>query len=883
VPYLYERDGTSCENLPETHEYLRELRRHVDRRFPNRMLLAEANQWPEDAVAYFGAGDECHMAFHFPIMPRLYLSLRMEDSFPILDILEQTPEIPSSAQWAIFLRNHDELTLEMVTDEERDLMLRAYASELPMRINLGIRRRLAPLLDNNRRRIELMNALLFSLPGTPVLYYGDEIGMGDNVYLGDRNGVRTPMQWSPDRNAGFSRANPQRLFLPPVVDPEYHYEAVNVENQQRNPSSLLWWTKRMIALRKQYPAFGRGSFEPLTPANRRILAFLRRHEGSTILVVANLSRFTQHVALDLAAYKGHVPVELFGGTRFPAVGSSPYRLTLGSHDFFWFSLEPANADAETAQEEEGPPEIGVRESWTEIFERRRRDGALSAALGAWLSGRRWFRAKSRQIKTLELSLVKPVGGKLDARLGLLEVAYATGEPETYVVALGVSHAPPERAIARIRSRRDEVFLVDASEDPETAEQLLAMTLRKRRVETPVGEVIGRPSRNFLRDKGEVALPARRLGVEQSNTSFAFGDSVVCKVLRKLEPGASVEVEMLRELGSSAEALGIPLLMGTLDLEKPDGTLSTLASFTRFVPNQGDAWQYTLDEVNAFFDRVLARGNGPPPKRSRLRAGARRRKQPEGSELVGGYLAAVRLMARRTAELHKALAASEHPDFAPVSYTALSRRAAYQSLRSLSARAFEMLKREQRSLAEPVATVARTVLKKRAAVSKRLSILLERPFGGRLIRVHGDYHLGQVLYRAGDFSIIDFEGEPGRSLADRRRRRSPLVDVAGMMRSFHYAVFGLLHGGVGAFPARPEDLPQLEPWAAAWYDWVSSAFFDAYRDELAETPLLPSDPRELATLLDVFLLEKALYELCYELDNRPTWAAVPLLGLADLTR
>ncbi len=275
IPYLYEREGTNGENLPETHAFLKRLRRHVDERFADRMLLAEANQWPEDSVAYFGEGDECHMAFHFPLMPRMFMALRMEDRYPILDILAQTPDLPETAQWALFLRNHDELTLEMVTDEERDYMYRVYAADPQARINLGIRRRLAPLLGNNRRRIELMNGLLFSLPGTPVIYYGDEIGMGDNVYLGDRNGVRTPMQWSSDRNAGFSRADRQRLYLPVITDAEYHYEAVNVDAQQANPQSLLWWMRRIIALRKRHPAFGRGSLRFLHPGNRRILAFVR--------------------------------------------------------------------------------------------------------------------------------------------------------------------------------------------------------------------------------------------------------------------------------------------------------------------------------------------------------------------------------------------------------------------------------------------------------------------------------------------------------------------------------------------------------------------------------------------------------------------------------
>ena len=345
VPYLYERQGTSCENLPETHDFLRDLRRHVDERYPGRLLLAEANQWPEDAAEYFGDGDECHMAFHFPLMPRLFMAIQMEDRFPIIDILQQTPEIPDGCQWALFLRNHDELTLEMVTDEERDYMYRMYAHEREARINLGIRRRLAPLLGNDRSKIELMNGLLLSLPGTPVIYYGDEIGMGDNIYLGDRDGVRTPMQWSGDRNAGFSRANPQRLYLPPIIDPEFHYETVNVETQANNSGSLLWWMRRMLALRKRYEVFGRGTLEFLHPENRRVLAYLRSDDGRCVLIVANLSRFPQYVELDLSQFRGSVPVELVGQTAFPPIGDLPYLLTLGPHAVYWLSLEGQREEA----------------------------------------------------------------------------------------------------------------------------------------------------------------------------------------------------------------------------------------------------------------------------------------------------------------------------------------------------------------------------------------------------------------------------------------------------------------------------------------------------------------------------------------------------------
>ena len=397
IPYLYEREDTNCENLPETHKYLHELRAHVDAKFPNRMLLSEANQWPEDAAAYFGKGDEAHMNFHFPLMPRMFMALQMEDRFPIIDIMEQTPAIPENCQWAMFLRNHDELTLEMVTDEERDYMYRVYATDPHARINLGIRRRLGPLLANNRRKIELLNTLLFSMPGTPIIYYGDEIGMGDNFYLGDRNGCRTPMQWSPDRNAGFSRANPQQLYLPVTIDPEYHYEAVNVENQQKNLSSLLWWTRRVIAMRKNFKAFSRGSLEFLNPDNPKVLAFLRRFENETIVMVANLSRFSQSAELDLSRFAGCVPMEVFSRNLFRPIRKTHYVITLGPHAYYWFVLQ-APIDARRASKKHVVPTIKAPAQLDVLLGNSQREQLERDVLPNHIQNSRWFGSKARSFR-----------------------------------------------------------------------------------------------------------------------------------------------------------------------------------------------------------------------------------------------------------------------------------------------------------------------------------------------------------------------------------------------------------------------------------------------------------------------------------------------------
>ena len=510
VPYLIEREGTSCENLPETHEYLKELRRHVDARFDDRMLLAEANQWPEDAIAYFGDADECHMAFHFPLMPRLFMGLRMEDRFPIIDILRQTPPIPDKTQWAVFLRNHDELTLEMVTDEERDYMYRTYAHDPEMRINLGIRRRLAPLLHNNRQKMELMHGLLCSLPGSPVLYYGDEIGMGDNVYLGDRDGVRTPMQWSADRNAGFSTANPQKLYLPVIIDPEYNYETVNVAAQLDNPESLLWWVRRLIALRKRYPVFGHGSIEMLSPDNHRVLAFLRRDRSSgpdrpsqQVLVVANLSRHPQYVELDLSEFRGMRPVELFGQTSFPPIGELPYLLTLGPHAFYWLALEPTPVEPGTAEHPVLPTLIAPGE-WDSLFAPDHR-GRLDAVLPRLLRGRRWFGSKGRRVTSARIGDVAEIPLPFlwsedeelppprPAQLAFVHVEYLDGEPETYVLPVvfvpGVAgerliEDHPAAALAIVERATGEAgILVDAHWLPGYGRALLSTLARRRRVRT----------------------------------------------------------------------------------------------------------------------------------------------------------------------------------------------------------------------------------------------------------------------------------------------------------------------------------------------------------------------------------------------------------------
>ena len=900
IPYLCEHEGTNCENLPETHAILKDLRSHVDEKYRDRMLLAEANQWPEDAVAYFGRGDECHMAFHFPVMPRLFMALHMEDRYPIVDILAQTPAVPDNCQWALFLRNHDELTLEMVTDEERDYMYRVYANDARARINLGIRRRLAPLLGNDRRRIELMNALLFSLPGTPVLYYGDEIGMGDNIYLGDRNGVRTPMQWSPDRNAGFSRGNPQQLYLPVVIDPEYNYETVNVEAQGQNPHSLLHWMKRIIGLRRRYRAFGRGSIEFLQPANRKVLAFIRAFDDERILVVANLSRFVEYVELDLAVFRGQVAVELFSGRPFPPIGDLPYLLTLGPHSFYWFRLEaPRAGEALGVHAAPGRlPRVRAPDG-IEAALRGRGHGrdAVERVLPEVLRGRRWFGGKAHAIESARITDI--VRGPGDASLfALVEVGQAGGAT-TYVLPVSwatgpraevVRHEHPGALLFEVESEAGELEAVvwDALEDEAFCGGLLEAIEKRRKLRGTAGDFVASRTRRFtsLRGSPELALPAAVLRTEQSNSSVRYGDRLILKLYRRLGDGLNPDLEIGRFLTEKARFTHTPQLAGALEYRGARGVPTTVAILQQQVANEGDAWSYTLDEIERALEGVLTRHpEGIPdfahPTGDLLDAAFEN--PPElADELVGGYLESARLLGQRTAELHLALASdTEAPDFAPEPFTSLYQRSLYQSMLTRAMRTFELLRERCSSMSSEAAGEIEAVLALEPVLLEAFRWLIGPPLGGVRLRCHGDYHLGQVLYTGNDFAIIDFEGEPARPASERRLKHSCLRDVAGMLRSFDYAVSTVLmtSGERGAIP--PESAPVLEPWGRAWRHFVSGRFLAAYLEPVQAAGLVPTGRGELQVLLRALLLDKAVYELRYELDNRPDWIRIPARGIRGL--
>jgi maltose alpha-D-glucosyltransferase / alpha-amylase len=1027
IPYLVERDGTSCENLAETHKVIKSIRATIDAEYANRLVLAEANQWPSDVRPYFGDGDECHMAFHFPLMPRIYMALRQEDRLPITDIMAQTPAIPDNCQWGLFLRNHDELTLEMVTNDERDYMYFAYSVDPRMRVNVGIRRRLAPLVDNNRRRIELLNSLLLSFPGTPILYYGDEIGMGDNIYLGDRNGVRTPMQWNSDRNAGFSRCDPARLYFPVVMDPIYGYQVINVEAQLSDQSSLLHWTRNMIALRKLFQVFGRGTLRFLNPENRKILAYLRdldRGDGSheTVLCVANLSRFAQPVSLDLADYAGFEPVEMLGYVPFPAIDETPYALSLAPYSFLWLELQPASTKADPLP----PPHLETTEDitanqaaaldlqtlgWPGLLAGPRL-ALLENALQDWLPHQRWFGAKARKIHSVhvldwvEIRTTSNYAGTTNpAAANLLdestippavlyvEVGYSDGPSDIYQLPLTFSIASvaeeltvssPQSILATIPTPTGSGALHDATTRDDFRQDLLALIVQNATFAlstaapaTPeVASPFPAPSANpssvehkpdeassasmqhtaglpvapvpITAQPGEAAAPpcsdaataqpssaqpqgprespkagnrvshtgnlearassafsgahsfehlSSRVGsAEQSNTSIIYGRQLILKLFRRLQPGKNPDVEIGRFLTEVVHFAHIPPFMGEITITAASGEKTTVAMLQGLIANQGDGWQWFLEQLSEFFSSVAAL---PAPPAAPTPSFMNDQEPLHGAfEYAGQSTKAVALLGRRTAEMHLALATStDDPAFAAEPFTVQDLVRDARRIEAQITTAFEAIKAKISTLDDEAADNAGLLLSRRLALFTRTHSITSIAAAGQRIRIHGDYHLGQTLRTGaasrkhgiesgqsdGDFVLLDFEGEPARLLAERRQKQSPLKDVAGMIRSLSYAA----HSGLDQFltPSREgvaaQDAERLTAWAIFWQNSASCEFLRAYRETIAVNPvLLPSAPQAQA-LLDAYLLEKALYELLYELNNRPSWLRIPLAGILAL--
>jgi maltose alpha-D-glucosyltransferase/alpha-amylase len=863
IPYLCEREGTNNENLPETHAIIKKIRSALDSHSRGRVLLAEANQWPEDVSAYFGDGDECHMAYHFPLMPRIYMAIAQEDRFPITDILRQTPDIPVNCQWALFLRNHDELTLEMVTDVERDYLWSTYATDPRARINLGIRRRLASLMDNDRRKIELMNSLLMSFPGTPIIYYGDEIGMGDNIYLGDRNGVRTPMQWTPDRNGGFSRCDPARLYLPMIMDPVYGYEAVNVEAQSRSLASLLSWTKRLISVRKSSKVFGRGSLSFIRPANRSVLVYVRQYESEVVLCVANLSRSAQAAEIDLAPWRGRVPFELLGRTNFPPIGDNPYLVTLGPYGFFWLLLREPDASVEVPRTWAEFETLVVTDGWRSLLDGRSKSVLERDVLPAFLASRRWY-AERGSWPTTHILGALPLGAA-DAELGMV-LLEAKGRRETanYLLPLTIkwTRFDPEQenpnALAAVRRGPREGSLLDAMADARFATLLLENLRVARSIEADHRRLEFSPTGRFPDERTLAVQDVHAVDTEQSNTTVLVGADYVIKLFRRLEPGLNPEIEVGRFLTETVSFPHIPPLLGSVEIEQ-DGVRSALAVVHGFVQNQGDAWTVT----SAYLDRFVE-------EQRLLTAEA-----AGHSDEQAAYLRRMEQVGRRVAELQLALASRDDlVDFAPEPIATEDVRSWTEELLRRARRTFEDLARRRSEFSEDDRQLVDALLAYREALSTRLRELLPEDVAAMKIRHHGDFHLGQMLIVKDDVAIIDFEGEPRRSIEDRRRKAPAARDVAGLIRSIDYSATAALER---ALKSAPDEHGKLVRALEGWRDHSAAAFIAAYRSALTDARLWPQSLEAADSLLDFFLLEKAFYEIEYELAHRPDWLRVPLAG------
>ena len=865
MPYLCEREGTNCENLPETHAVIKRMRAELDKHHRNRMFLAEANQWPEDVREYFGDGDECHMAFHFPLMPRMYMAIAQEDRHPIVEIMEQTPDIPDNCQWAVFLRNHDELTLEMVTDHERDYLHQTYAVDPQARLHLGIRRRLAPLMDNDRHRIELMNLLLMTMPGSPILYYGDEIGMGDDLLLGDRNGVRTPMQWLGVTNGGFSTAEPERLFLPPIDDPVYGFAAVNVDSQRRNSSSLLNWTKRLISMRKAHPAFGRGTLRFLRPGNRKILAYLREHKDETILCVANMSRVAQAVELDMGQFKGTVPVELMGRSAFPPIGELPYLLTLRGHGFYAFRL--AGDVAPPAWHEERPvsPDLpvlilvetgwgtltgpgedtGIRNQQMALRARRQIEQQI---MPLFFRSQPWFSGRNEKIEKFELDQSHEWSTKHGNWL-LAIVVLTTNAGQTYRYALPLALAWEDEeesnigmllhaTLAKVRRRDRMGVLFDAFWDDRFCYAVIAAMEEGATLDFEKGQVRFQATSAFpgLNPSGEAAKVTRNVS-ERGRLLVNLGDQLILKGYRWLLAGEHPELEMSRYLTETAKFTHIAQLAGTVEYSDHHGRTSTLAILERYAENQGSGWTYTLDYLERYLDECRTQQKRPIDARH------------------AAYTALINTLGTRTAEFHKALA---EPDptgaFGSEPITVEDITEWVNTVGGQMDEMYRLLEAELPKMPDGAQLIGNQLLATRSRFYRRIMRMAAvRPQAVKA-RCHGDYHLGQVWLINNDFLITDYGGGPERAWRERRWKHTPLRDVGGMLFSFWEAAAAAVENLTCEYP---EAGPGLQQHVENWRALAVSEFFRSYRRAMKGHSLFPSDAAVVDTLVTLFMVEKAV--------------------------
>jgi maltose alpha-D-glucosyltransferase/alpha-amylase len=903
IPYLVEREGTNCENLPETHNVLKQLRKIMDSEYESRIFLAEANQWPTDVRAYFGNGDECHMAFHFPVMPRIFMSVHQEDRHPITDILSQTPDIPENCQWAMFLRNHDELTLEMVTDEERDYMYKAYAHDPLMRINLGIRRRLASLLQYSRQRIELLNSILFSMPGTPIVYYGDEIGMGDNIFLGDRHGVRTPMQWTSDRNGGFSKAQFAKLYSPPNMDPVTGFQAINVEAQELDPSSLLNWMKSLIKLRKQYQVFGRGDLKLLSADNRKVLSYTRSYNGETVLVVANLSRYPQPVRLNLPEFEGVTPIEMFGLVQFPPVeAEKPYILTLSSYGFYWLLLQspkpmPIGAPQPGQEEKVGEApavmptyDADLAVGWKTLLNSEFRELLEGRILAPYIQRQRWFGKKSKRIVNSRIiDWAELTSGASPGAILLVEVTYDSGNIDLYSIFAAIANGEeadtivlnaPETVVARAQHGEIAGIIHDALDNDDFCLGIMQLLDENKRLTSELGFFEGFTGPTYQAKKPE-KMEVKRVRTEQSNSSMLIGESMILKLFRHMEAGLNPDFEICRHVRNIGGFEHVPAVAGRIDYRPNDsGEFYTFALLQEFIQNQGDGWTYTVEELRRFYERAQSRAALLDKVETEERVPELIDKEipPEMYELLGVYLKDARTLGKRAGELHAELGRETRyesfktetltkDDLIDISYT----------IRKDIDGVLQQLERGMATLPPEVAEASRKLISWRGRIQQFVSRMPTIHSKVHKIRCHGDFHLGQTLYKDGDFIIFDFEGEPAKPLASRREKQSPLKDVAGMLRSFSYAAYASL---LVFTHNRPDDYNRLLPWAKVCEKWVAVAFLGGYLGAVQGSRFVPQDRADFFRLLLPFVVDKAFYEISYELNNRPDWIRIPVNSLLD---
>jgi maltose alpha-D-glucosyltransferase/alpha-amylase len=847
IPYLIERDGTNCENLPETHDVIKAVRTAMEAEYPDRLLLAEANQWPEDTATYFANGDECHMAFHFPLMPRMYMALAQEDRHPVTDIMRQTPEIPPNCQWGIFLRNHDELTLEMVTSRDRDYLWSFYASDIRMRSNLGIRRRLAPLLENDRRKIEFMLLLLLSFPGTPFLYYGDEIGMGDNIYLGDRDGVRTPMQWSPDRNGGFSRAHPGRLFLPINQDPVYGSDVINVEAQAASPFSLLNWMRKMIFLRRQHTAvFARGTLRFLYPRNRKVLAYLREFEGERILCVANVSRAPQAVELDLIEFNGFTPTEMTGQTNFPPIGELPYLLTLPAYGAFWFRL---TAEDESEDQAPAAPELFTlvqRGAPETLLTGRELQTLEEVALPAFLGRQPWFRPNRADIDTVHYRAAVRLPGEADAPVGLavFDVRLKTAEAGPCLLPLSLAAEVTDdllpRAIAQVRKFNQVGLVIDALESPGFGAAIQKAAIENWSAQFSDGAALRFAGTEDLPAHLEAARIEARNAKETTldadpGRAVAVGDHLVVRLFRYPVPGPRVEVDVARFLWAQGFR-NVPRSFGTLVHTARDGTQSVLMALFAFVRNQGSARSRIADSVRRELEAAAL-----------LPADA----QFETEHMFGSVARFAQIIGQRTAELHALLGNSEDSRFNAEPYGQSGFETYRENVIAIIETAFRVLQDTPSRIGNRLLARRRPLLAAVRAASPKLE-------GTVKALVHGNLDLSRILVVQDDVVLSGLgvpQSSPGQ---DMHYKRPTLEDLAAIIHSF-----ATLAGEVvdDLVKRMPESAAAIRRLATEWQAHFQASVFAAY--EAAGGHVTP-DP----DLLRLVLIAKAAGDLRNILIRQP---------------